>query len=167
MDTRRREQHMKLKINCKKTAIKINSHMIRKDMKISDLADYLDISCAAVYKWSTGRTKPSLEVLANLSVLFNVPINELIVTEEFMKKSKNVKSIECYDYDEVHRVDIVETDECYEAWLYAKNYGLKTFMLGVPVAQNSKEEFIQIIQFNIKEYLSFYYKDLDKLERPD
>lgn len=75
---------MKLKINCKKTAIRINSHMIKKGMKISDLADYLDISCAAVYKWSTGKTKPSLEVLASLSVLFDVPINELIVTEEIL-----------------------------------------------------------------------------------
>lgn len=82
-----------------------------------------------------------------------------------MKKCKNVKSIECYAYDSEHCIDIVETDECYEAWLYAKDYGLKTLMFGVPVDQDSKEGFIQIVQSNAKEYLSIYYDELSKLEK--
>ena len=73
---------MKYKVNCYKTALKINTYMINKNMSISELADYLDISSSAVYKWATGKSKPSLEVLANLSFLFNVPINELIELEE-------------------------------------------------------------------------------------
>lgn len=58
------------------------THMHAKKMNIAEMADYLDISQAAVYKWITGINKPSLEVLINLSLLFNVAINELIAWEE-------------------------------------------------------------------------------------
>lgn len=75
-------EEMKYKVNCYKTAIRINTYMIGMSMTISGLADYLDISTSAVYKWATGKSKPSLEVLANLSFLFNVSINELIELEE-------------------------------------------------------------------------------------
>ena len=73
---------MKYRINCHGTANNINSRMNAKGMNIANLADYLDISTAAIYKWSTGKTKPSLEVLASLSILFDVTINELIEVEE-------------------------------------------------------------------------------------
>lgn len=49
-------------------------------------------------------------------------------------------------------IDIIDDGENYEAWLYVKGYCTKTFMLGMPKAQQSKEEFRKLAIANFAEY---------------
>lgn len=42
-----------------------------------------------------------------------------------MKRLENVRSMESYAYDSEHYINIIETNETYEAWLYKRDYGLK------------------------------------------
>jgi hypothetical protein len=81
-----------------------------------------------------------------------------------MKRLENVKSIECYAYDTEHNIDIIETNETYEAWLFKRNYGFKTLMFGVPITQQSKEEFINIVTKNVLQYIPMYCEELSILE---
>lgn len=82
-----------------------------------------------------------------------------------MKRLENVKSIECYAYDKEYYIDIIETSETYEAWLYKRNYGFKTLMFGVPITQQSKEVFIDIVTGNVFEYIPMYCDELSILEK--
>lgn len=81
-----------------------------------------------------------------------------------MKKLESVKSIECYAFDTEHYIDIIEKDETYEAWLYKRDHGFKTLMFGVPIPQQSKEEFIQIVTANVLQYIPMFYEELSILE---
>lgn len=46
-----------------------------------------------------------------------------------------MKKIDCntttYDMGDGFRLEVVETDEEHEAWIYHKDYGIKALMLGV------------------------------------
>lgn len=48
------------------------------NMSQQELADALYITHQAVSKWETGRSLPSIDVLVNLTKLFNITIDELI-----------------------------------------------------------------------------------------
>ena len=81
-----------------------------------------------------------------------------------MKKSENIKSIDVYDYDDEYCIDIITTNDTYEAWLYKNNYGMKSLMFGSPIQQQSKEEFLKIVAINVDDYIPLYCDELDKLE---
>jgi hypothetical protein len=81
-----------------------------------------------------------------------------------MKRLENIRSMESYAYDSEHYIDIIETNETYEAWLYKRDYGFKTLMFGVPITQQSKEVFMHIVTANVLQYIPMYYEELSILE---
>lgn len=66
-------------IDKKKTADKIYALMTAAGMSAADLADALDISAMAVWKWINAKTLPSLENIANMCGIFGVEIGEIVV----------------------------------------------------------------------------------------
>lgn len=49
-------------------------------------------------------------------------------------------------------VDIVTTPTTYEAWICHKGYGTKNLMFGMPKDQQTRFEFMQIVEANIDDY---------------
>lgn len=87
-----------------------------------------------------------------------------------MKRAETVNYLGTFEYDETFRVDVTlvketngngETWETYEAYLFAKGYGIKDFMFGIPKGEagiNSVEDFLCIVEANLDEenYIEFY-----------
>ena len=84
-----------------------------------------------------------------------------------MKKSEHIKSIEVYDYDDEYCIDIITTNDTYEAWLYKNDYGIKTLMFGGLIEQQSKDEFLKIVDANVEDYIPLYCDEIDKLEEDE
>ena len=56
--------------------------MINNGYKVTDLQDYLDLACPqSIYKWYRGESLPSINHLYNLSVLYGVKMEELLVVD--------------------------------------------------------------------------------------
>ena len=52
-------------------------------LSVKDLADWFGFTeVRAIYKWQTGQTLPSINNFYALSVLFNVPMNDIIVSDD-------------------------------------------------------------------------------------
>ena len=58
--------------------------LLREKNKLSqlDLADMLHISRQAISKWERGITVPNPDILLELSTIFNVSINEILIGKE-------------------------------------------------------------------------------------
>lgn len=62
-------------------------------------------------------------------------------------------------------IDIVETPDSFEAWIYDENYGIKELMWGEPKNNmmfnepytQTFEEFKKLVTANIKDYIRSYY----------
>ena len=80
-----------------------------------------------------------------------------------MKSVNN--QIATYEYNTNIRVDIVETPDKFEAWIYDKNYGIKEFMWGEPKKNmrfnepytQTFEGFKKLVIANIEDYIEGYY----------
>ena len=81
-----------------------------------------------------------------------------------MKKVNN--EITTYEYEIKICVDIVETPDAFEAWIYDKNYGIKELMWGElknnmrfnePYTQTF-EGFKKLVSANIENYIGSYYR---------
>lgn len=83
-----------------------------------------------------------------------------------MKLTKYIT--ETYDMGKGWMVDIVEHrgkfGKQYDAWIYEKNNGIKSYMFGVPAKQTPKEEFIDMVANLYDEYIDGYNEDNDALE---
>lgn len=68
---------------------------LRKENNLTQrfVAYQLNVTDKAVSKWETGKSKPNLEKLKLLSVLYNVPLNELLNNSENKKKVKISKIV--------------------------------------------------------------------------
>lgn len=68
---------------------------LRKENNLTQrfVAYQLNVTDRAVSKWETGKSKPNLEKLKLLSVLYNVPLNELLNNSENKKKVKISKIV--------------------------------------------------------------------------
>jgi len=53
-------------------------------------------------------------------------------------------------------VDIVTTNDSREAWLYRKDYGVKSLMFGAYISLNTLEEFLETVEENLDEYEKNY-----------
>lgn len=64
-------------------------YKLRKKINLSqaELADMLGITNKAVSKWETGASKPTTQMLKKLSIIFNIPIEQLLC----IKNSKSKK----------------------------------------------------------------------------
>lgn len=72
-----------------------------------------------------------------------------------MKKVNN--EITTYEYENKICVDIVETPDDFEAWIYDKDYGIKELMWGEPKNKQTFEGFKKLVSANIKNYIGNYY----------
>ena len=77
-----------------------------------------------------------------------------------MTITSNYKT-ETYDCDNGYLIDIVTTPEEYQAWISHKAYGVKSHMFGMPVEQQSYDEFREIVESNADEYIEFYRDDYE------
>lgn len=87
-----------------------------------------------------------------------------------MKKTNSVIYLETYDYDETFMVDITleketfdngTTEEVYNAYLYAKGYGIKEHLFGWIKGQSNtktEEEFLDMVECNLdfEDYINEY-----------
>lgn len=81
-----------------------------------------------------------------------------------MKKVNN--EITTYEYEIKICVDIVETPDSFEAWIYDKDYGIKELMWGEPKNNirfnepytQTFEGFKKLVSESIKDYIGSYYK---------
>lgn len=65
--------------------------------------------------------------------------------------------------DEVY-IDIVETDDVYEAWIYKKNNGEKMIMFSCSKDQQPRNEFLEMVEANVGEYLAEYERGQEAWE---
>ena len=61
---------------------KIYELRTRSKMSQSELASKLGVTNKAVSKWETGKAKPVTDTLKKLSVIFNIPVDELLLRSE-------------------------------------------------------------------------------------
>ena len=64
-----------------------------------------------------------------------------------------------YSSDNKFLVDVVETENDYEAWIYRKGDGIKNLMFGCPKTQQSYSEFIELVMYNLDTYKHDYWLD--------
>lgn len=80
-----------------------------------------------------------------------------------MKEIKQESRV--YEYDDDFRVEVVTGDENYEAWLWHKDYGIKSLMFGMPKSQQSYEEFLDTVEativMDITQYANEYMDEED------
>ena len=81
-----------------------------------------------------------------------------------VNKCENIK-IEAYttSFDDF-MFDIVEDEETYFAFIYRKNYALKTFMFGGPKTLSTKEEFVEMVLAQLVSYAAIYMEDCDRID---
>ena len=53
-------------------------------------------------------------------------------------------------------VDVQTTETCYMAYIWHEKYGIKHLMIGMPIAQQYYEEFLEFIEENFEEYRDDY-----------
>lgn len=73
---------MKIIINPIATGAEIKSWMNTKGYSIADLATIMNITYMSVYKWTKGYSLPTIDNFVFLSALFDVKIDDLLITEE-------------------------------------------------------------------------------------
>ena len=73
-----------------------------------------------------------------------------------MRKLKN-HTITTYIYKNVWRIDIVNNRSTYEAWLYHRDYGIKTLMFSMESNDfESLDKFIELVEINATDYCQIY-----------
>ncbi len=69
-------------INLIKTGENIKKIMTEKKLSVKDIQSFLKLeSVQAVYKWIWGYSIPTIDNLVALSILFNTPIDKIIVID--------------------------------------------------------------------------------------
>lgn len=83
-------------------------------------------------------------------------------------KKLNVK-IKTYEYAGNYRVQVIDKDDQYEAWLYHKDYGVMDMMFGWPKVQHingsdepwSLKDFLGLVEGNIDSYIELYREEYE------
>jgi len=70
-------------------ADKLKKEREKRGWSQDDLAKKIYVSRQSVSKWETGKNYPSIEVIINLSDLFNITIDELLRGEYIMSKVRS------------------------------------------------------------------------------
>lgn len=66
-------------IDVVKTGNNIKRLCIEKDIKVADLANAMQISAPAIYKWMRGDGIPSIDNLIRLADILEITIDEIVV----------------------------------------------------------------------------------------
>lgn len=53
-------------------------------------------------------------------------------------------------------VEVFETEDCYDGWLYHKGYSPKVLMFGLPKSQCSFEDALDLFIANLDEHIEYY-----------
>ena len=103
----------------------------RKKEKLTQkqLAGKLNITFQAVSRWEKGISVPSLDVLDDLSRIFNVSIDEILKGERFMRFSYKKAGVDVKKVDIINKKakDFVEMDE-YNPSFRGGIYDLKKYL---------------------------------------
>lgn len=77
-----------------------------------------------------------------------------------LKKIADHKT-ETFDVGEGYLMDVITmpSNEMYEAWIYHKDYGIKSLMFGISQNDMTYEEFIETAYCNTDDYISFYEEE--------
>jgi len=78
-------------INLEKIGNKIAELRKRKNLKQNELADILYVTHQAVSKWENGKSIPSIEIMYELTKLFNVSIDYLLEDTEIRENDYETK----------------------------------------------------------------------------
>lgn len=74
---------MRPTIDLRATGANIRRLRLERGITVTEIQDYLELlSPRAVYKWQTGCFLPSIENLLGLSILFKIPINDILQIAE-------------------------------------------------------------------------------------
>ena len=74
-------------------------------------------------------------------------------------KLENTKT-ETYRFMGHFCIDVVETSEAFQAFLYDDQYSIKYFMFGVQnIDGYTKEQFLQFVANNAEDYIEFYIEN--------
>ena len=68
-------------INMEKTGDRIREY-IDDNTSMKEVAEYLGVTLYSVYKWTYGRSLPTIDNLVNLADFLNAPMYNLLVVEE-------------------------------------------------------------------------------------
>ena len=71
-----------IKIDCVQTGRKLAELMKLRSVDVRNFANTLGVSNQAVYKWLNGKALPSLENLFQISRMFNVSMDDIVVGAE-------------------------------------------------------------------------------------
>lgn len=80
-------------MDSKKIGAYIKELRIKNNLSQSQLAEKLSVTKQAISKWENGRGLPDIEMLKQLSTIFNVKIDEIIQGEHIPKEKKNTPLI--------------------------------------------------------------------------
>ena len=80
-------------MDSKKIGAYIKELRIKNNLSQSQLAEKLSVTNQAISKWENGRGLPDIEMLKQLSTIFNVKIDEIIQGEQIAKEKKNTPLI--------------------------------------------------------------------------
>ena len=64
-------------------------------------------------------------------------------------------------FDE-YNVEIGAADVCWDCWLYKNNYGVKSYMFGLPRTNTTLEQCVEIVRANAPEYIETYRKEYEE-----
>ena len=76
-------------------------------------------------------------------------------------KEETIKIKEFKRGKSTYIVEIYETEDCTEFWIYNKAYGIKTMMFGIPAKNMTDEEIMEFIDSNIEDYIISYKEDYE------
>ncbi len=65
------------------TCRKIKALCAEKNISVSVVTERLDVSPQTVYSWMSGRKMPSVDHMVELSALFEISLDEFIVTKDY------------------------------------------------------------------------------------
>ena len=84
-----------------------------------------------------------------------------------MRKLNN-HTVTTYIYKNVWRIDIVNNRSTYEAWLYHRDYGIKTLMFVTEANDvDSLDKFVELVNLNAEGYCPIYRDEYMKEYRND
>lgn len=116
----------------------IRYHRNRLNLSQEYVADQLGISRQAVSKWETGQTQPTAQNLADLAMLFDISILELVEPERNKEEvSKAIKTKEKVGY-KTALIILGVFLEYYLIWLVIGNKDMNSTMLEILRMRNSR-----------------------------
>jgi len=99
-------------INLEKIGEKITELRKQKNLKQNELADALYVTHQAVSKWENGKSLPSIEIMYELTKMFNVSIDYLLEDTE-IKDNDYITKLRLYPRDSIIR-QFLERDDADE-----------------------------------------------------